>query len=159
MWSCWMTMSFMKIHIDWPPLRDSISIHLFQHNCSTHDKHNKCFMIVPGLELLFSICKIKYKIIYKLFYICSVILVYVSIINIWFSVYAHVSLKWNCFQQHSFITASTPGEQSGMQNIFYQIRPNALSISLNFEFWLFSISTISLTHTPNPSHDAVFKKN
>ena len=73
-----------------------ITIYLFLHNCPIYNKHNQCLMILPGLKLLFSICKIQYKIKYKQF-LFSIIPVYIYIINMEFSVYAHISLSWNGF--------------------------------------------------------------
>ena len=55
-----------------------------------------------------------------------IISVYIYIINMGFSVYAHVSLNWNGFWQHPFITV---GQQSWMQRIFFnQIISNSLCI-------------------------------
>ena len=45
-----------------------------------------------------------------------IIPLYIYIINMGFSVYAHVSLNWNGFWKHPFITV---GQQSWIQRIFF----------------------------------------
>lgn len=122
-------------------LIDMMTMYLFLHGCPTHGcpttgRHNPCLMSVAQvLELLFPISDIQHQMQYKCLGF-SVIPVCIYIINTWFAGCVHVSVHWNDFWQHSFITV---GEQPQMQRICIQSDLMAYAFSLVFEYWLLSV--------------------